>query len=204
MKKAKRLLATAMSALMLTTGMAGFGSIGATAATTGDTDDPDYIIGRFQREDEIAKTALSGEGQAKISLDALSRVTVQDLAPAQLEVQLEMRVTRHDGKTGPGSIRWVQNGRLTLIDTTGIEVFQSKSPVQHGVAEANRLAGEWMPVRFSLSGMSDTQKLSSLVLFDYNDIPKQKDVNDGVIYNTGITMEVKNARIVDVTRVRSS
>lgn len=56
MKKAKRLLATAMSALMLTTGMAGFGSIGATAATTGDTDDPDYIIGRFQREDEIAKT----------------------------------------------------------------------------------------------------------------------------------------------------
>ena len=139
MKKAKRLLATAMSALMLTTGMAGFGSIGATAATTGDTDDPDYIIGRFQREDEIAKTALSGEGQAKISLDALSRVTVQDLAPAQLEVQLEMRVTRHDGKTGPGSIRWVQNGRLTLIDTTGIEVFQSKSPVQHGVAEADRL-----------------------------------------------------------------
>ena len=200
MKKAKRLLATAMSALMLTTGMAGFGSIGATAATTGDTDDPDYIIGRFQREDEIAKTALSGEGQAKISLDALSRVTVQDLAPAQLEVQLEMRVTRHDGKTGPGSIRWVQNGRLTLIDTTGIEVFQSKSPVQHGVAEADRLAGEWMPVRFSLSGMSDTQKLSSLVLFDYNDIPKQKDVNDGVIYNTGITLEVKNARIVDVTR----
>lgn len=195
MKKSKRVLAAVMSALLLASGLTCF--VGAASAVEADTpavQESYYTIGCFQREGEVAKTSLSLDGQAKIEVAASTLVDIRGYAPEQLGVQLDMRVTRHDGITGPDSLKWVRNGQLTLADSAGTQVFRAGSPVQAGVAAADRVAGEWMTVTFAMGDMQPSSgKLASLSLFDYNDIPKQAE-------QTGITVEVRRARVVDVTR----
>lgn len=193
LKKTKRMVAACMSALLLAPGMTGFAGAAAGEPPT-PAGESYYTVGRFQPENDVLKTSLSGEGQAKINIDAAVLVDIREFDPADLAVQMDMRVTRHDGITGADSLKWVRNGQLTLADSSGAQVFKAGSPVQQGVPLASRLAGEWMTVTFPLASMqSASGKLANLTLFDYNDIPKQAE-------QTGINMEVRNARIVDTTR----
>lgn len=194
MKKTKRAVAACMSALLLAPGMTGFADAATEVPAAVPAEESYFTVGCFQPENDVAETSLSGEGQAKINIDAAVLVDIREYAPADLAVQMDLRVTRHDGVTGADSLKWVRNGQLTLADSSGAQVFKAGSPVQQGVPLASRLAGEWMTVTFSLASLqSASGKLANLALFDYNDIPKQAE-------QTGIHMEVRNARVVDTTR----
>lgn len=200
MKIAKRILAAGMSVLMLLPGLSGL--TGAAADKTEPaTGEAYYTVGRFQPEGDVAAVSLSGTGLAQIDLSAAVLVDIRRYDAADLAVQLEMRVTRHDGKTGAGSLRWFQNGWMILVDSAGTQVLKTNSPVQHYTLVEQRMAGEWMTLTFPLSSMQTTSgRLAAVTVCDYNDIPKQPDVNDGKVYDTGITMEVRSARMVDTTR----
>ncbi len=194
MKKTKRAVAACMSALLLAPGMTGFAAGAAEEPAAVPAEESYYTVGRFQLEDEVARKSLEKEGQALFNISAPIAVNIQGYDPADLMIRFDMKVTRHDGKTGPDSLKFVRNGAVQVIDSAGKQVIKTGSPVQAGVPAAERLAGEWMDVSFSMATMDlSSGRLASLSLYDYNDIPKQAE-------QTGINVEVRNARIVDVTR----
>lgn len=194
MKTVKRMVALSMSILLLMSGMTGMAFTASAATETPVAEDSYYTIGSFQPEGSVASGSISGVGQLKVQVDAVKLVDITAYDPADLALQLEMRATRHDGVTGVDSLKWLRNGSLTVSDSAGTQVIKTGSPVQSGVPAAERIAGEWMTVTFSLGSMAESSgKLSSVALFDYNDFPHQ-----GI--DTGITLEVRNTRVVDTSR----
>ncbi len=196
----KRMLAASVGSLLLLTGLpmvAGAAAAEATADTVGG--DAYFTVGRIQPKGSLSTTSLALDGQARIDLEAAVPVDIRDYAAADLAVQMEMRITRHDGVTGPNSLKYVVNGRLEVLDSAGTRVLQTGSPVQTGIPAEERIAGEWMTVTLSMGAMTaNNGKIAGITLFDYNDIPKKAEADGGA--QTGITMEVKNARVVDTSR----
>ena len=168
------------------------GGFGAVAAIEGD------LVCSMQPEGEVAKTGLPLSGRAEVKIESARLADVRGRDPADLAFACELRVTRHDGVTGKDSLRFVCNGRVVLRDSDGKRVLELGSPVQKGVSDVARIAGEWMPVSFSLEGMSaGSGWIADAIVFDHNDIPKMTPAQ------TGITYEVRNARILDVRSVRA-
>ena len=153
------------------------------------------VVGAFQPQGDVARAERALDGDLNVTLDAIRRVDVKGRSGADLEVRAYLRVTRHDGKTGPDSLKYYRNGRLRLFDSAGRRVCEiAKSPVQVGVPDSDRRAGEWMPLSFPLDDMEPgVSKLGRIEIFDFNDIPKMAE-------QTGVTLEVRNARIVEKDR----
>ena len=168
------------------------GQIAVSAAVDGD------LVGRLQPEGEVAKMGIPLSGRAEVKIESARLVDIRGRNPADLAFACELRVTRHDGMSGKDSLRFVCNGHVYLGDSEGKRVLELGSPVQKGVSDVARVAGSWMPVSFSLEGMAaGSGRISEVVVFDFNDIPKQTDAQ------TGVTYEVRNARIIDVRAVRA-
>ena len=168
------------------------GQIAVSAAVDGD------LVGRLQPEGEVAKMGIPLSGRAEVKIESARLVDIRGRNPADLAFACELRVTRHDGMSGKDSLRFVCNGHVYLGDSEGKRVLELGSPAQKGVSDVARVAGSWMPVSFSLEGMAaGSGRISEVVVFDFNDIPKQTDAQ------TGVTYEVRNARIIDVRAVRA-
>ena len=156
------------------------------------------VVGRLQPVGEVASAGLQLAGKAEVAIESARLVDIRGRDPADLEFACELRVTRHDGVTGKDSLRFVCNGRLILRDSDGNRMLELESPVQKGVSDVTRVAGEWMPVSFSLAGLSvGSGRIADVVAFDHNDIPKKSPEQ------TGITYEIRNARILDVRAERA-
>ena len=156
------------------------------------------LVGRLQPAGEVVRAVLPRAGKAEVVLESARLVDVTGRDAADLAVMFDLRVTRHDGETGKDALRFVRNGRLRLLDSSGACVFEAQSPVGKGVPDSARVSGEWMAASYSLAGMAQgTGRLSDAVVFDYNDIPKETPVE------TGVTYEVRDLRIVDVKAERA-
>ncbi|MGI6264938.1 MAG: family 43 glycosylhydrolase [Acutalibacteraceae bacterium] len=184
-----RLLAVCCAALLLLAAL----PIGASAATTGRDYEDFATVALLQQPGQIARVALAAEGLAEVTVTLPAAASVRGHDPAGLMLVYELRVTRDDGVTGAGSLSKVVNGWTKLHDQNGSECYSSLQPVQQGVATDQRVAGNWMPVALPLSAMSSSvTAITKLRVADYNDFPKS---NPPV--HTGITYEVRSARIVD-------
>ena len=147
------------------------------------------VLGTFQSEGSVRSMGRSSTGLGRMSLEAAKLVDIRGRKPEDLAVQMEIRVTRHDGIVGNDSLKHVRGGHVAITDSTGAEVFRAGSPVQDGVLSAERQAGRWMSVTVPLAKLKDNSGfLNVLSVADYNDIPKHAE-------DTGITYEVRNARV---------
>ncbi len=149
----------------------------------------DVVVGRFQREDASVLNALPLGGQIKARITAPEGFSLDGLDASDLALEMDIRVTRHDGASGFEAVKCIRNGQVLIYDTDGEEVFRADSPVQNAVPKAFRATGAWMPAIFSLKSFNSTGKpLAVLEVREYNDVPKE-----GV--RTGITYEISNARV---------
>ena len=147
------------------------------------------ILGRFQPEDEVARAVVGLTGPARLNLNAVRIVDLAGRKGEDLILAFELRVTRHDGKSGRHALDLVRNGRVKLFDTTGKKVFEADSPLQKQVPAMDRAPGVWMTARCPLDGLAEgSGRLECVEIFDYNDIPHKAE-------QTGIDYEVRNARI---------
>lgn len=162
------------------------------------TEDYDYYetVASLQMENQIGRVVLAGSGLANVAINQPAPVDISGHDPANLMLEYELRVTRDDGVTGTDSLKSVVNGWTKLFDEEGTECLSYLQPVQEGVPAGQRIAGQWMRVTLSLAPLTEgVTRIGRLEVADYNDFPKQ---NPPV--NTGITYEVRGARIVDVSR----
>ena len=155
-------------------------------------DDIGYeTIARFQPKGAVASGDIPLLGSAKVRMCATKPIDISSRNQAELGIEMEMRVTRSDGKTGPGTLKLVRNGRIEIYDDTGAKVFEEDSPVQKGV-KGERVAGEWMRVFYPLEKLGkNSGRLAMVRIFDYNDTPREAEQ---------IVTETRNARIVDLKK----
>ena len=155
------------------------------------------LVGRFQPEGAVVRASKPLAGRVTVTVESARFVDIRGHAATDLQLEFDIRVVRDDGAVGPKSLEFVRNGRVFLIDTDGKRVFEGNSPVHNGVAEFDRRAGEWMHASYRLDNMAaGSGILADAVVFDYNDIPKEAE-------QTGVTMEVRNVRVVDMRRERA-
>lgn len=160
-----------------------------------------YEIGLLQSSSETAQSEIPGQGLALVSISSESPISIEGLDADNLYILFDLRVTRTDGVTGEGSLSAIQNGWFTVKsrqDGATADALKFSSPVQSGIEDpSRRVAGEWVEMTYSLSGL-DTASITNITgveVADYNDFPKQ---NPPV--STGILYEVRNTRIVDISR----
>lgn len=200
MKACKKLVSGFMCVVLLMTCVLS-GTSWAMADTTVANYEDYYVVGKLQQENQISRKSIAGHGLANVSVNLPAPLDISKHNPANLVLTYELRVTRDDQVTGAGSLSKVVNGLTRLSGADGSECFKAKvnghdaSPVQESVASEYRIAGIWMPVAISLETLSkDADTIGKLELQDYNDFPK---ANPPI--NTGITYEVRNARIIDIS-----
>ena len=134
------------------------------------------ILGRFQPEDEVARAVVGLTGPARLNLNAVRIVDLAGRKGEDLVLAFELRVTRHDGKSGRHALDLVRNGRVKLFDTTGKKVFEADSPLQKQVPPMDRAPGVWMTARCPLDGLAEgSGRLECVEIFDYNDIPHKAE-----------------------------
>lgn len=152
------------------------------------------VIGWFQELGETVDKEIPAQGLAEVTLSAPVPLKIEGYAPADMALQFDMRITRTDGDTGTDSLKWVRNGWVKLTDSAGNERLKTASPTQSLTTDADRKAGDWMTVFLPLAPMTPEGgiRLSGLAIADYNDIP----LNGA---DTGIRMEVRSARLLDLT-----
>ncbi len=174
---------------------ASFAAVHGAASPAGARSGADILL---QGETATAAASLSLGGLARVKVFAASPVSLAGLDPADLNLEMDIRVTRHDGATGGDSLKYVRNGLVFLRDSSGAEVFRGDSPVQTAVPEAFRRAGEWMPAAYSLKALKPgAGEIASVEVWEYNDSAKE-----GV--RTGISYEVRNIRLTRKDRLLES
>lgn len=166
--------------------------------------DEEYVVGRFMYEGAVADKELAGNGWLGVTIDAPVPINISGYDSDDLALRFTYRVTRSDGVTGPGSLSRLRNGYVRITDSGANQRTNFGSPTQNGVPGELREAGEWLEVSYSLSAMTaGTDRLTGVTLGDYNDFPNKKDdgsfeFEDGA--DVGMYLEVKDVRIVDVSR----
>ncbi len=224
MKKSKRFLASLMSALLVFPSLAlpfsgtaeGTAPQTPTAYPNADPSEPYYVVGRLQNKGEAAtaKSEVQGEEDnltctsPQISLNAAEPIDLSAYSAdkSDLALILDIKVSRADGRVGKGLLKGTANHFVQLADYSDVT---SQKLVLNTLASGKYLggnytagydnaAGEWVTyiVPWSMAATDqDSDKITRLFWQLYNDSYKTADVTA-----TGLDIEMKDARIVDLTK----
>ncbi|MGI6264462.1 MAG: SGNH/GDSL hydrolase family protein [Acutalibacteraceae bacterium] len=192
----KRLLALISTLLMLAAMFAlPYGA--AAEETPTASADGFYTVGWIQQE---------GVEQTWTNTHEFGWVTFTPASPIALDswsyvLAIDVKLSQSFGFSSTDWMSYVRNGDLKIKDAGGSETTLSQNPIPALIPASSRQENAWMTMYVPLSGMNGTDYgVTEMAFHTYNDTGAYTEGGITGNNDTGVTMTMRNARVIDVSR----